>query len=76
VIAIPLNAMQREKKVWGADADVFRPERWLEYELERTVNEKDKQHPHEHVRRELMAFSAGFVLFRPFIQSFSLSNAI
>ena len=30
IITVPLQAMNKSKEVWGEDAEVFRPERWLE----------------------------------------------
>lgn len=32
--------MQREKSVWGEDAHVFRPDRWIEYNEQRKREEK------------------------------------
>jgi cytochrome P450 len=29
-LAIPLNVLHTDPEVWGPDADVFRPERWIE----------------------------------------------
>jgi len=30
LVAIPVNVLQRDPAFWGKDADVFRPNRWLE----------------------------------------------
>ncbi|KDQ20245.1 hypothetical protein BOTBODRAFT_170241 [Botryobasidium botryosum FD-172 SS1] len=58
LIAIPLNVMQREKSVWGDDADKFRPERWIEYNNQRE-REKASGKTHLGAERRLMAFSEG-----------------
>lgn len=29
-LVIPVRALNRRKELWGDDADVFRPDRWLE----------------------------------------------
>lgn len=52
ILAIPVNVVQQDPAVWGPDAHVFRPERWLEL--------KDKQKGgsklHEY---DLLSFSRG-----------------
>ncbi|KAL1749159.1 cytochrome P450 [Schizophyllum fasciatum] len=48
LIAIPLNVLQTDPAIFGADADVFRAERWLERA------EKGVRH-----KRELFIFSEG-----------------
>lgn len=30
ILGIPLNVLQRDQSVWGADAEYFRPRRWLD----------------------------------------------
>lgn len=30
IVTVPMQAMNKSKEVWGEDAEVFRPERWLE----------------------------------------------
>lgn len=47
ILEIPLNIIQRDPSVWGSDADVFRPHRWLERAQK------------EHRRQDLFAFSDG-----------------
>ena len=37
-ILIPILAINRSQKIWGADARVFRPERWLESSLSEAVS--------------------------------------
>lgn len=27
---MPVNVIQEDKSTWGSDADIFRPERWLQ----------------------------------------------
>ncbi|KXN81097.1 hypothetical protein AN958_06051 [Leucoagaricus sp. SymC.cos] len=48
LLAIPLNVVHHDPEVWGLDAHVFRPERWLE--------RKQSQLRHKH---ELLTFSEG-----------------
>ncbi|KAJ7071431.1 cytochrome P450 [Mycena amicta] len=45
ILFIPVNVMQEDPDIWGADAHVFRPERWLD---------ADPQ-----TKRHLLAFSEG-----------------
>ncbi|KAF8477865.1 cytochrome P450 [Gautieria morchelliformis] len=52
VINIPVNILDTDPEVWGADAADFRPERWLEMEA-------DKKEGHVARRKELFAFSFG-----------------
>ncbi|KAG6837898.1 hypothetical protein H0H93_013051 [Arthromyces matolae] len=47
-IAIPLNVIQTNEAVWGPDADVFRPQRWIE---RKKAGVRDG--------RDLLAFSEG-----------------
>ena len=47
-MAIPVNVLQRDTAFWGKDADVFRPNRWLE-----------KANGSLFDGQELLAFSAG-----------------
>jgi len=49
LLAIPLNVIHQDAKVWGPDAHIFRPERWLE--------RKRCQIRHKH---ELLTFSEGW----------------
>ncbi|KAJ3575897.1 hypothetical protein NP233_g787 [Leucocoprinus birnbaumii] len=48
LLAIPLNVIHQDPEVWGPDAHLFRPERWLE--------RKKSQIRHKH---ELLTFSEG-----------------
>lgn len=47
IINIPVNTMQLDPEVWGADALEFKPERWLKMGNEKVV------------KRDIIAFSAG-----------------
>ncbi|CCM00620.1 uncharacterized protein FIBRA_02656 [Fibroporia radiculosa] len=40
IITIPIQALNKSKHVWGEDADVFRPERWMD-ETDRDVPFQD-----------------------------------
>lgn len=51
ILSIPVNVVQKDPHVWGPDADVFRPDRWLRREKSCIAG-----------RRELFAFSEGYVL--------------
>ncbi|KAF9072766.1 cytochrome P450 [Rhodocollybia butyracea] len=48
ILEIPVNVVQTDPNVWGPDAEIFRPERWLE--------RKKRGIRHE---REILAFSEG-----------------
>ncbi|KII94437.1 hypothetical protein PLICRDRAFT_50407 [Plicaturopsis crispa FD-325 SS-3] len=48
ILSIPVNVVQKDPHVWGPDADVFRPDRWLRREKSCIAG-----------RRELFAFSEG-----------------
>lgn len=48
LLVIPLNVVHHDPEVWGSDAHIFRPERWLE--------RKKSQLRHKH---ELLTFSEG-----------------
>lgn len=49
VINIPVNILQTDPEVWGADAAEFKPERWLKMEDDKDAGHFDRQ-------RELFAF--------------------
>ncbi|KAG6887487.1 hypothetical protein C0992_012062 [Termitomyces sp. T32_za158] len=48
IIAIPLNVIQTDEVVWGADAELFRPQRWI-----------DRKKAGIRGGRDLLAFSEG-----------------
>lgn len=48
LLAIPLNVIHQDTKVWGPDAHIFNPDRWME--------RKRSQLRHKH---ELLTFSEG-----------------
>ncbi|KAE9409329.1 cytochrome P450 [Gymnopus androsaceus JB14] len=48
ILEIPVNVIQTDPDVWGSDAEIFRPERWLERKKQGIRNE-----------REIFAFSEG-----------------
>lgn len=52
ILAVPVNVVQQDPAVWGPDAHLFRPERWLE--LRRQGPGSAKAHAHE-----LLSFSRG-----------------
>ena len=43
VINILVNILQTDPEVWGADADIFRPDRWLEIEDEKKTGNFSRQ---------------------------------
>lgn len=49
LVVIPVNVLQTDSNVWGEDATVFRPKRWLDKKVASTLK-----------GRELLAFSAGY----------------
>lgn len=49
IIAVPVNVMQTDTQVWGADAMQFRPNRWLEMEQRKKAEDIA-------LGRDLMAF--------------------
>lgn len=49
-LAIPLNVVQTDLGVWGPDAEIFRPHRWIE-----------RKKAGIRGQRELLAFSEGCV---------------
>ncbi|KAF8640554.1 hypothetical protein AX17_000216 [Amanita inopinata Kibby_2008] len=51
ILLIPVNVIQQDPKVWGDDAEVFRPQRWLEHRSSRPG-----------MKRDLFAFSEGYKL--------------
>lgn len=48
LLVIPVNAIQSDPEIWGPDAKIFRPQRWLE--MKQNGNRRG---------RELLAFSEG-----------------
>ena len=48
IIVIPVNVVHSDTSVFGDDADIFRPDRWLEQQKKRTRHD-----------REMFAFSEG-----------------
>lgn len=51
ILEIPVNVVQTDPDVWGSDAEIFRPERWVE--------RKKQGIRHD---REIFAFSEGCVI--------------
>lgn len=50
ILAIPVNVLQTDAEIWGPDADIFRPERWIE-----------RKKTGGRGSRELLTFSEGWV---------------
>lgn len=50
LLAIPVNVVQTDPEIWGSDAHIFRPERWLERPKEIRKG------------REIFAFSEGYAI--------------
>ncbi|PFH54737.1 hypothetical protein AMATHDRAFT_134704 [Amanita thiersii Skay4041] len=48
ILLIPVNVIQQDSEEWGADAETFKPERWLNADKRRVG-----------ARRDLLAFSEG-----------------
>ncbi|KIK70412.1 hypothetical protein GYMLUDRAFT_234881 [Collybiopsis luxurians FD-317 M1] len=48
ILEIPVNIIQTDPDIWGSDAEMFRPERWLERKRQGIYHE-----------REILAFSEG-----------------
>ncbi|KAG6885524.1 hypothetical protein C0993_000520 [Termitomyces sp. T159_Od127] len=63
IIAIPLNVIQTDELVWGADAEVFRPQRWIDRKEAGILDGRD-----------LLAFSAGQVMFSCVLQASMIDN--
>ncbi|KZT67097.1 cytochrome P450 [Daedalea quercina L-15889] len=49
IITVPVQAMNKSKEVWGGDAEVFRPERWLVRGEDRDWSDEEAE---ERERRE------------------------
>jgi cytochrome P450 len=54
ILAVPVNVVQTDPTVWGADAHEFNPERWFEIDKKATSGIKGHAHAYE-----LLAFSRG-----------------
>jgi cytochrome P450 len=52
ILSIPVNVIQNDSEIWGADAHIFRPKRWLERKESSRLN-----------GHEIFAFSEGCVLY-------------
>lgn len=52
ILSIPVNVVQSDPEIWGPDAHIFRPERWLD-------RKKECNRSHG---RDIFAFSEGCVL--------------
>lgn len=54
LVVVPIRAINRSEKVWGADAKVFKPERWLDQESGLTSKSKEYTGYHH-----LLSFTGG-----------------
>jgi len=65
LLAIPLNVVHTNPNIWGPDAHVFRPSRWIE-----------RKEAGIRCDRELLTFSEGCVTYRVFYSSFLTQFAL
>lgn len=71
LINVPINVIQADKRTWGPDAALFRPERWesIRIEREREANSdrsrSRERKDHSLFRKELMVFGAGYASHHP-----------
>jgi len=54
ILHIPIIVMQTDKSVWGADAEDFRPGRWLDPE-----GPGDTEHPPSSRKADMLVFGGG-----------------